>query len=698
MDRVELRKIYETYGFKEEFNAENGVAIFSIKAGHYHNADIVVLNESFDVDKIFKQYKDLGYACQIKNYNSISEVGKDLFEGFFNIATTKKRFLRDYSYFTESIVKIHSDEAVYDFIKTRYIVNNKLGESDVVSEITGRLNEEKPILFLIEAAAGFGKTCTAYELLKKIIDEYSDKVPIFTELSRNRQAKIFRYVLLDEIDRSFPLLSSSLVKSEIKSGRVPLILDGFDELLHESSEESEKKYESTEPMLETISELLVKKAKVILTTRRTAIFDGDEFHKWISDHEHDFDVIRIRLDEPRVEDWLPEERFSALSDIGFPIHSLSNPVLLSFLRCISLSDFKRSIVRPSSLVNRYFDSMLERERKRQDLQLTVEQQYNILKTICDDMILYDYTAESREYICSIILEKHQVEIERARKLYSIDVRPTTDEIVNKLASHALLDRGAKDSQGIGFVNDFVLGNFCAENILSDSTMEWVGDIRFIESAIQSYLPRMDDDKESLWEHLRFSLDFMEGRNKLKYNISLTKEMRMDVSGDTVDSLVISDVVLGDRSKITDTVFINCSFSSVSFDFKSFDNVTFINCVFYTCFLMSDENRENVYFLGCETDNDLFENENQIDDSVDGFFGETEIYVLEKFYPKGSATFHKHRNIGAICTRNNKFNHRQILDSIEKLKRDGVLLTPDKISFLELNMERISDVKKALGRS
>ncbi|WP_228262130.1 hypothetical protein, partial [Acinetobacter baumannii] len=105
-------------------------------------------------------------------------------------------------------------------------INNKKGELNPIVEITNRLNEKKPILFIIEAAAGFGKTCTAYEILNHIVTKENNMVPLFSELSRNRQAKIFHYVLLDEIDRSFPNLKSQLVKDQILKGKVPVILDG----------------------------------------------------------------------------------------------------------------------------------------------------------------------------------------------------------------------------------------------------------------------------------------------------------------------------------------------------------------------------------------------------------------------------------------------------------------------------------------
>ncbi|MEI1613978.1 hypothetical protein QJN85_25415, partial [Escherichia coli] len=41
---------------------------------------------------------------------------------------------------------------------------------------------------------------------------------------------------------------------------------------------------------------------------------------------------------------------------------------------------------------------------------------------------------------------------------------------------------------------------------------------------------------------------------------------------------------------------------------------------------------------------------------------------------------------------------EILHSLDKLRKDGLLLTPDKRSFLELNMARISEIKAILGRN
>lgn len=703
LERNKVKKSYERYGFSEKPSSEKGVLVFSIRTGHYHNADIIPLDPDINVSKTLREYQELGYACQTKAYYSISEIETALFSGFFNVELTRQRLMRDYKDFTESLVKVHSDNATYAYIKTQYYVNNKVGELTVIQEVMDRLDEKKPILFLVEAAAGFGKTCSAYELVKEIINTRENQLPLFSELSRNRQAKIFRYVLLDEIDRSFPLLSSLLVRSEIKSGKVPVILDGFDELLHESATDETKNYESTEPMLDTISELLTNKAKVVLTTRRTAIFDGDEFHQWIENHENDFDVIRLRIQEPQVEDWLPEERLESIYTAGFPIENLSNPVLLSFLRCISDEEFLQVSEDSTKIVDKYFNSMMERERKRQDLMMTPSEQYEILKKISNDMIEFDYTSESRDYIYLLILEKNQHLIDRTRRFYPIDTRPTTDELVNKLTSHALLDRKGKDSQGIGFVNEFVLGNFCADNIISDNTMEWDGDKRFIEPAIQSYLPRASDERNMLWESLKFVLEFINGCDKIRYNFMLTNEMRMELNAETVEELNLVNAKLGNVRNIVDTVFIGCKFSDCMFFINNIKNTTFINCDFYQCTVDSDGNENgDIHFAGCNADNGFITlisyEEEEPEESYDTGLDESEKYVLEKFYPKGSQTFHKHRAIGAICSQNKLFSHYEIMKAIERLKKKGYLSIPDKRSFLEINIDLIGEVKLALGRA
>lgn len=704
INKKELSNIYKRYGFEEQESGSDGVLVFTLRAGHFHNADIVLVKEveTLVEEGVFSNFKRSGFACKVRRYLNIQDVEKQLFEGFFSATSTKKRLAKEYEKFTSAITSPYSDGATYSYIKSNYFVNGQVGNSNVVSEILNRIYTQKPILFLIEAAAGFGKTCTAYELLISILNDSRSKVPIFTELSRNRQAKIFRYVLLDEIDRSFPLLSSQLVRSEIKKGNVPVILDGFDELLHRS--EDKDGYENAEPMLETIGELLQERAKIVLTTRRTAIFDGDEFHDWMGSHEEDFEVLRIRIDEPTVDDWLPAERLDHLAKSKFDIKRLSNPVLLSYLRCISLKNFMRAISSPDDLVEKYFSSMLEREKTRQDLRINEADQYKILKSIASNMIEFNYTSESREYIISVIEENYIDFLDSVRQGYSADERPSSDEILNKLASHALLDRSSEGHQGIGFVNEFVLGNFCAEIIIEDSTGEWAGDHIFVEPSVLSYRARSDEKKQKLWRSLQFIFEFVDFSEKVDAAISLTNSLDFEIREKSIENIFIADITFAKNTPIFDTVFVNCKISNVIFELKNMHDVTFIGCNFYNC-RASDSSfpSPDINMLGCSFDDDNFsqlfskKHEVIVGDGKNEF-SDNEIFVLEKFWPVGRQTFMKHRPIKGICVKTNHCSHKEITDAIGSLKHRGYLLSPDSPSFLELNVDKIGDIKEGLGKN
>ncbi|HDS1699016.1 MULTISPECIES: hypothetical protein [unclassified Pseudomonas] len=702
IDVEELKKLYKQYGFDEAKSDEPGIHVFTYRAGHFHNADIVSIDNRGDEERVFNQFKKSGYACKTRHYTSNHDIEKTLFRGFFSADTTRKKLRKEYNRYTDAIAKTHSDTGTYQYINSHYTINDKPGTKSVVTEIHSRLRSAKPALFLIEAAAGFGKTCTAYELLKTIIDTSEDMVPLFSELSRNRQAKIFRYVFLDEIDRSFPMLRSSLVRSEIRNGNVPVILDGFDELLPQSKTHEEgDAYEHTEPMLETISELLTKSAKVILTTRRTAIFDGDNFHAWVEQHCDDFEIFRIRINEPTIEDWISTSRLESLNGANFPIDRVSNPVLLAYLRCISNSEFDHVIANPNSIVDKYFNSMLERERLRQDLRVLPSHQYSILKTIANDMINNNYTSESKEYISALILKSHQDLLDESRKQYQVDERPTLGELVTKLAGHAMLDRSNENGQGIGFVNEFVLGNFCAEIIIDDTSLEWAGPERFIEPSVIASLARANDTKTQLWKALAFSLEFLTPTEKVTYTISLTDQLDVELVGGSVESIEIRNVRLG-KNKLENFIFIGCSFVDTIFVCKKMDRVSFINCRFFNCGLEQSDHTETIHALGCSSDNEDFllalQHRSTEEIIVEKKFPEAEIFVLEKFWPKGRNTFHKHRPIRIVCSNAGQIPQTDILEAISALRRQKFIQDGEKSSILELNIEYIPEIKTMLGRN
>lgn len=92
-------------------------------------------------------------------------------------------------------------------------------------------------------------------------------------MSRNRDAKQFKYILWSEIDKEKDTTAKQeLVVYNIKKGKIPLIIDGFDELLSKNIDNGKagqlNEFEQVETMLSTIGDLLTDEAKIILTSRK----------------------------------------------------------------------------------------------------------------------------------------------------------------------------------------------------------------------------------------------------------------------------------------------------------------------------------------------------------------------------------------------------------------------------------------------
>ena len=694
-----LTEVYKTYGFELAKTYQNySVLVFTLKTGYFDNADIVPTDADFNADIAFKEFSAAGFACTIRALLSPNQAEQQLFKGFFSVESILNRLESEYQRFAKNIVSAFSSEAVYEYINAPYIINGKNGTLSPADEVISRISSPKPTLFLIEAAAGFGKTCTANELVHKLIDK-KDFLPLFSELSRNRQAVIFRHILLDEIDRTFPMLSSRLVQNEMRNGRVITILDGFDELLRKNDDGGE--FENHEPMLETIGEFLTGNAKIVLTTRRTVLFEGDAFHSWVDKHSDEFDLIRIKISEPRVADWLPVGRVSSLQIAGLKVEHIANPVLLSYLRCISDTNFLDVASAPHKLVEKYFDFMLNRETIRQDLRMNPHRQQIILKSIAEDMMNFGYTSENRDYIVDQIARDNSKLLDDALLSYPPGQRPTKEGLVNKLASHALLDRNLREPDKISFVNEFVFGHFISQIILNDP--DWISDdLRFIEPAVVSYQPRSDELKEQLWQTIYPSLSFLPVSDQIDISARLQEEIDFELKNDEVQGMEFLELTIG-QAKINSFQFNDCIFKKCKFDLKNMNEVTFLNCRYYDCTVTDAIAGGPVHEFGGIGDQDvidllqkstiLTEDEIQPDKQL-----LLERLVLERFWPVGRDTvMHKHRPIKGICANSGDFKQNEILNTIISLKKRGILLEPNSAAFVEMNFERIIEIREILGR-
>lgn len=691
--KPDLIAVYKRYGFTLVRDvAKDQALVFTLKTGYFDNAEIVKLSPSAKTDSLFREFSDAGYACTVREAKSPVMAEEELFNGFFSVASTRQKVLDSYERFSKELVKPYGDGAKYEYIRGRYQIDGKDGDLTPPEEVLSRIDEDRPILFLIEAAAGFGKTCTAQEICR-LLAEHPRRLPLYAELSRNRQAKIFRYILLDEIDRTFPLLNSGLVQAEIKSGRIAAILDGFDELLRKKGEADD--YKSKEPMLETVSELLSGHSKIVITTRKTILFDGDEFHQWLERHANDFSVIRIRIQEPKIGDWLISDRVEALQRAGLDINAIANPVLLSYIRCINDVEFNKVVMDPEGIVQSYFRYMLDRESERQDLRMTVDDQSKVLSQIASDMIAKGYTAEQREYIVKFLLDSLGDLIEVARGKYPSANRPSREEIANKLASHALLDRSAADSGKIGFVNEFALGNYVADNIVSSPG--WLGDdLRFIEPAVRSYIPRTNSSRRQLYDGLRESLPFLDIGARVEITAKLIGELPNNLAGGVIEGFELSGLEIG-NDKIRSVQFGEIVFRRCKFIKNSLDSVTFLNCRFFDCEVVGDSSPGSVFVLGCDSSPDisLSLTSSQCDE-----FNEEEDRaqiirraLLKKFWPVGDSVVHKpsrpvYKPIKFLFQPFDDFSTEELYRNVDFLFKQGILIEKSRSSLVTLNFDNL----------
>lgn len=706
---------FRKYGFEYKKNSSNSSYLtFTFKSGFFHNAEVVQLasnsDDEVDITRKIEDLKNLGVSIKRNKYDTIEQIEKGLFEGFFDVEHWKSRIQDEYDTYTKTILKSfpESEQLEYKYINAPYSLseNSRVvheNNKPIVENIADSMLKKGAQLILIEAPAGFGKTCTSYELIDQLAKRENNPIPFFTEFSRDRQARVFGHVFVKEVDRAFSQVKSSVVIDELQNGRIVMVLDGFDELLGEDSKEKhEDDYENAEPMLETIGELLVKNAKIIITSRRAAMFDGSVFNEWLERYSDKFTFKRFRIHQPRIEDWLNEERRASLSSAGLELDKLSNPVLLAYLRALKFEQFNSLLNTPEKVVSHYFTAMLEREMERQNLPMLPENQTKVLATIAEHMCEKDYTSDGKDKIVELFKSKCFQLLESTRKLYPIKDRPTIDELATTLATHAFFDRSNQGEGRIEFINEFVFGNYIAEAILKFEG-EWIAsDERFVEPAISSYRPRTLYERKSLWNKLEFMKVFLSDSDRMSYEIKMLGTIYdEDYSGTSINSLDVSNTSFFENKSVNGISFSNCSFSNVKFYIENIENATFINCKFYDCSIVADDIKENsIELLNCLANNDFLRilEENQVIEELN-LPSELTLQIFRRYFPVGSGSCERiHIPLASVykiqvdgCTK------RDITKEIKRLKKEELLIDASDSSYIAINSSKMAEIKQLIGR-
>ncbi|MBO4653963.1 MAG: hypothetical protein J5644_00250 [Bacteroidales bacterium] len=673
------------YNFLKE---KDGALIFEYASGMYSGVEIVPVDDQLDksvIEDIREGYSKSGYATHVYEQCDINRIQKDLFNGFFQTKLSNAKIKNKYKKYCERVMLQYGKCAEdYQYIEVPFEKEVDFYEvkttDNLVDSIYSTMQGEGAKLVIIEAPAGFGKTSTAYELLSRYQEVSVDVRPFMMELYKDRTASIFKYILLSNIDADFDVtIKSEIVIDNIKAGRIPLIVDGFDELLSKDVDRGgyNIEFEEVESMLSTIADLLQDNAKIILTSRKTAIFSSEEFVVWydkLIEKGLDFQIIKYSLNCPTIKDWITQDEISKYDENI--LKALNNPVLLGFIKyCGKDLDGVRT-----EIVDKFFNLLLTREIERQGLPFSVEEQKIIMRRLAMVLAGFNCSTDTRSSITSTISETSSKLI--ANK---VSASRDLDEILNSLTNHALLNR---KNDKIGFLNDFIYGYMLSESFLhyfkeDDYVLDFAPNIQqdFLNKCINTAVFLPDTIRVNIWKSMKAHASFSKEEAVL-CDWKLCGLTVAPVSDLSFDDERLVDCVFGKQGvEINNCTFSNIYFISCTFDFNYLSGCTFVRCAFEDC--VREGNNYHCYAYGCLDPGDILKRDDTTEDATtisdDLSDEEVKISILKKYFMVGN---HRRRmKLISAIRKDYVDNERQFKRCLDALASNKLLIVNGDKSFI-----------------
>lgn len=689
------------YGF-ELVEQTKEYLVFTYTNGYFSNAEIVQLKD-VDCSNCKEKYEKLAFSVTIIGCHDLTKIHDKLFSGFFSSKQSKAKNNKEYINYCEK-QKQKFLMSSYKYLNCDYAIEDTAFNNGLVDLIYDKLSMKGPQLIILEAAAGYGKTCTSFEVLHRFSSDEETRVPLMAELSKNRTASIFKYVLLSEIDNKFPTLSAKVVNYEISNGNVPILIDGFDELLSKSIEyEKEDEYSMKEAqnMLDTIAQLFggESNAKILITSRKSAIFTGEQFDDWAESRELSTLITRIELKPPRVRNWIGAEKEEVLKEKNIKLEYIANPILLSILRDKSKEYLQSNEI--SNIIEEYFSTLLTREKERQSLLLEINEQLTIMQKLAIEFAEFDISAEDTEFIKELLVDitKDNIDEYISRYKYSFDTLPDIDEFINKLLHHALLDRVAYRNNQIGFVNEFVFGYLLGQAIVNNSMTleEKLWDYKYIDLICTAYAIDGIGRKHEVEEKIRRCIDLYSSMQQLDISNKLFHRNIRDYKNEIVTDVSFSTGFIFDPCyTISNCSFVNCTFESCEFFSESFYECQFYNCVFYNPTVNEATTHDSrLMFLGCLGFEPLAEAYSASCEIINDTDDNYERVVLEQFWKRGSSAPDRRRAFRTMYRGFDNTQDRMIDKAVNSLLDKHFLIK--KTYCYELDFSKLEEIKKILRR-
>lgn len=703
IDFNKLDQVYQNYGYEPENRA--GCRVYKIKYMRFFSVEIYPLSDKAEVVKVQIEYSKRGYATAIKEVKPIEDIENELFRDLFRHDLILDNLKVKYHDFVSKQEESLPEGCRYEYINSPYSYA-KFAEDGGLISISERSGEEKTIveqvediiknhkgyanLIIIEAAAGFGKTSTVFELIQYFQNDVSNKLPFFIEVSRNREARIFMHILQNEIDKQFKnSITSDHAIHEIKKGRIPLIIDGFDELISKDVEVlTEREKNNIDGILNTILDLLSENANIIITSRSTAIFSDEQLIYWINNSINKFQTYRVNIKKPEITRWIGHEKKKLFENYNFEIENIANPVLLTYIRTTLLGTLRQTMDKKNSLVDMYFSYLFNREIIRQNIPFSEEDQFQILTSIAKEMYTLNFKAEEKTFIKEIIIEYNRDLIEIGIRKKQGGIAINDDELVDTLSNHALLDR--KENGRIGFINEFVLGILVARCLVNkDINLKSDCNVDFLVLALESYKAQNKAEKEKLASilddsNINLTSEFVFHMNHLLQNQIIGDFHNLEIRGSYFKKTSFNDCTL------EYFVFDKCIFVEVDFKSMPFNNSVFTDCSFSNCSvtLSSEINKPRCFFYKCEDDNGFindYDNQAyQATDEVTVDSNSTKDDVLMQFRietTENRIITKKFIRINNLRDSLNHLNERLVMKAIKDLENENSIITDGNLCFL-----------------
>lgn len=690
--------LYHIYGF-EDGPATAKYLVFYSQQGYFQNAEIVVLDETLSDECIDKEgYEALGYSVRVRRFSSIEQAHDALFKGFFNVKNSNRKLNAEYdSFLAQQKAKLNGID--YEYINAPFAENGSAKSGSIIDRIQELFAAEGCQLIILEASAGYGKTCTSYDVIRTLVKCFPDNITILTELSKNRRANIFRYVLLSEIDQKFPTLSSELVKYEISCGQVFLIIDGFDELLSKKYVSQDEKERDAQTMRDTIAQLFTDncQAKVLLTTRKSSIFAGEEFDLWVDGHLRNCNITRLQLSEPSLENWLDSTKIDLLKRRNIDLTNIINPVLLALLRSTPLEQFEGKYSCNHDVIVEYLNLLLSREQVRQALCMTMEEQLEVMENLAAQMVQYDISSESDEAIEAILSDIISSNLPQYLAKYEFsETKPSEEEFLKKLSHHALLDRISSQKSQIGFLNDFVFGYMIAEAVCRGYLPPAELGGKYLDLAITSYAAENLDIRHTLYEKICLPLEREEAIKRLSASMLLNGTLDGMYQDEYLDSIEFRRIPsISTLAQFRNCVFYNCMFSHCALYVEAFVECRFYNCSFYNVTVQSNQKSDQgLAFFSCQG-HDEFKAAAKRKVEEKSIPTDYERIVLEQFWKPGYESAEPRRASETMMRGINPKDRESASSAIESLVKKGILSM--RLHSFYLNFDKIDEIKAIIHR-